>query len=164
MTQALDPADFRNAMSRFASGVTVVTTFDSSKRPVGFTASAFTSLSLNPPLVIACLDRRAECYEAFERADSFAISILAVGQSEIAMRFATRGADKFGGLEVDPGELTGMPLVAGALAQVECRMHQQLDGGDHVILVGEVLRARAEGDNPLLHYNRAFGRFDPDQA
>ncbi len=155
----LDPNDFRNAMSRFASGVTIVTTNDPGGRRVGFTASAFSSLSLNPPLVLVCLDRRAECFEAFQATSMMAINILAMGQDDIAMRFATRGADKFGSTRTTAGTATGMPLIDGALAQVECRVHERVEGGDHVILVGEVLRAASSDAEPLLHYNRNFGRF-----
>ncbi len=158
----LDPADFRNAMSRFASGVTIVTTHGSDSRPVGFTASAFSSLSLNPPLALVCLDRNAECFDAFQAASHMAISILSRGQGDIAMRFATRGADKFGGLSVEAGKLTGLPLIPEAIAQVECEVRERLDGGDHVILVGQVLRALAADKQPLLHYLREFGRFQAD--
>jgi flavin reductase ActVB len=155
----LDPDDFRNAMSRFATGVTIVTTNDPGGRPVGFTASAFSSLSLNPPLVLVCLDRRAECFEAFQATDLMAINILAMGQDDIAMRFATRGADKFGATRTTAGTATGTPLIDGALAQVECRVHERVEGGDHVILVGEVVQAASDDSEPLLHYNRNFGRF-----
>jgi flavin reductase ActVB len=160
----LDPNDFRNAMSCFASGVTIVTTNDPGGRPVGFTASAFSSLSLNPPLVLVCLDRRAECFDAFRTAPMMAINILAEGQDEIARRFATRGADKFGSTRTTQGAATGMPLIDGALAQVECHMHEKVDGGDHVILVGEVVRAVSGNSEPLLHYNRSFGRFEASQS
>jgi len=154
--------DFRNAMSRFASGVTVVTTRDPSGRPFGFTASSFSSLSLDPPLVLVCLERRAESFPVFEAAHSFGVSILAAGQSPLALKFATRGADKFAGSPVVDGLVTGMPLVSSAIAQVECRVHARLDGGDHIILVGRVVRASVTGDEPLLHFNRRFGRFDPE--
>lgn len=146
-------------MSRFASGVTVVTTLDATGVPTGFTASAFSSLSLHPPLVLVCLDRRAECFEAFRTAPKLAISILARGQDAAATLFATRGADKFGAVQTTPGEASGMPLIDGALAQVECRTYARFDGGDHVILVGEVLRTKVTAAEPLLHYNRAFGHF-----
>lgn len=157
----VDPTDFRNAMSQFASGVTVVTT-TTPGGPVGFTASAFSSLSLNPPLVLVCLDRRAECFDAFMAADEMAVSILAAGQSPTAMRFATRGADKFGEGSYIEGDATGLPLIDGALAQIECRIYERPEGGDHVILVGEVLTARVADRKPLLHYNRTFGEFHPE--
>ena len=155
----LDPDNFRQAMSRFATGVTIVTTNDRDGRPVGFTASAFSSLSLNPPLVLVCLDRRAECFEAFQATELMAVNILAIGQDDIALRFATRGADKFGATPTTAGTATGLPLIDGALAQVECRMRERVEGGDHVILVGEVVRAASNDSDPLLHYNRNFGRF-----
>lgn len=155
---AVDPADFRAAMSRFASGVTVVTTHDAAGKPWGFTASAFSSLSLNPPLILVCLDRGADCFEAFEHAPTMAVSILSAGQDGIGMRFATRGADKFSGDTV-PGKLTGLPLIDGAIAQIECSVDARLDGGDHVILVGKVAAASVAETAPMLHYNRAFGVF-----
>lgn len=159
-TEGLSTA-FREAMSRFASGVTIVTTRDDNGVDWGFTASAFSSLSLDPPLVLVCLDRRADSFPAFAASDSFAISILAEGQHEIAQRFATRGADKFspGGLQA--GTATALPLVAGALAQLECHMHARLDGGDHVILVGRVIDAAVADARPLVHYSRQFGGFTP---
>lgn len=158
----VDPVDFRAAMARFASGVTVVTTQSQDGRNVGFTASAFSSLSLDPPLVLVCLERRAECFDAFMAASRFAVSILASGQSEIAITFATRGADKFANLDVQAGSLSGLPLIRAALAQIECRMHERLEGGDHVILVGEVMSAKVSDAPPLLHYNRSFGAFSPE--
>jgi flavin reductase ActVB len=160
METTVDPADFKAAMSRFASGVTVCTTLDREGKAWGFTASAFSSLSLNPPLILVCLDKGAECFEAFEQQDTMGVSILSGGQNELAMRFATRGADKFSG-GIEPGAATAMPVVTGALAQVECRIKERLEGGDHVILVGEVVAARVTDDPPLLHYNRAFGDFVP---
>jgi flavin reductase ActVB len=156
----VDSADFRAAMSQFASGVTIVTTEDGSGKPFGFTASAFSSLSLNPPLILVCLDRKADCFDAFAAASRMAVSILAAGQDAIGMRFATRGADKFSG-DTEPGRLTGLPLVTGALAHVECAIDAKLDGGDHVILVGKVAAASVRDVQPLLHYNRKFGVFQP---
>lgn len=163
-TSSLDAVDFRNAMARFASGVTVVTTHDDTGRPVAFTASAFSSLSLEPPLILVCLDRKADSYPAFEAAGHFTVSVLAAHQGEHGMRFATKSADKFAGVTVEPGPLTGMPLIPEALVHLECRTHQQLDGGDHVIIVGEVLRAQSNDSEPLLHFNRRFGRFQPHDA
>jgi flavin reductase ActVB len=158
----VDTTAFRNAMARFASGVTVVTTMDDSGAWWGFTASAFSSLSLDPPLILVCLDRKADSHAAFDRAKYFAVSILAEGQSDTAMRFATRGADKFGGFEVERGPETGLPLIPGAMAYLECRMHERLPGGDHTILLGEVLHASNSESGPLLHFNRQFGSFQPE--
>jgi flavin reductase ActVB len=158
----VDTTAFRNAMARFASGVTVVTTTDAEGKPWAFTASAFLSLSLDPPLVLVCLEKRAESHPAFEQATHFAISILAEGQTDTAWRFATRGADKFAGVEVERGPETGLPLIPGAMVHLECRMYERLPGGDHTILLGEVLRADSNDRPPLLHFNRLFGSFQPE--
>lgn len=161
----LDQTAFRNALARFASGVTVVTTAEPGGPPVGFTASAFSSLSLDPPLVLVCLEKKAESHSAFSTADHFAISVLAEDQGDTAWRFAKRGTDKFAGFESEPGEATGLPLVPGAHVQLECRMYDRLPGGDHTILIGEVLSARSDDESaPLVHYNRLFGRFHEQPA
>ena len=151
--------DFRNALARFASGVTIITTVDGGGRRAGFTASAFSSLSLDPPLILVCLEKRAESYPLFEAAEQFAVSILAASQTDVALRFATRGIDKFADSPIVPGEVTGMPLIEGAIAHLECRVHDRPDGGDHTIIIGEVLRAASTDGEPLLHFNRKFGRF-----
>jgi flavin reductase ActVB len=159
MEAALDPMEFRNAMARFASGVTIVTTRNGEGSFVGFTASAFSSLSLSPPLLLVCLQKDADCYRAFMEAPQFALSILAHGQHEIAVRFATKAVDKLQGTPVVPGPVTGLPLVEGASAHTECVTRERLEGGDHTILVGEVVRAASTDLEPLLHFNRQFGRF-----
>lgn len=157
----LDPVAFRNAMSRFASGVTVVTTVDrEGMTPVGFTASAFSSLSLDPPLVLVCLDRKAESHRAFQQARTMAVSILAKEQADLAMRFAKRGEDKFTG-GTTPGALTGCHVVDGALAQLECEIEHLLPGGDHSIVVGRVVGVTLGEAAPMVHFNRSFGGFQP---
>jgi flavin reductase ActVB len=159
MGAATDQTAFRNAMARFASGVTVVTARNADGAFVGFTASAFSSLSLDPPLLLVCLQKDADCYRAFMESDNFAVSILAHGQAEIAMRFATKAIDKLADTPVTLGTIAGLPLVSGASAHCECRMHQRVNGGDHTILVGQVIRAEISDAEPLLHYDRMFGRF-----
>lgn len=163
MTQVLDQAEFRDAMARFASGVTVVTTHNGNGEPVGFTASAFSSLSLEPPLMLVCLQKNADCYEAFMESDEMVVSILAMGQSEIALRFATKGIDKWDGTPATPAPVSGIPMIEDCSAQIECRIHSRPDGGDHTILVGEVVWADSHPQRePLLHFNRTFGRFQAD--
>lgn len=151
-------------MARFASGVTVVTARNADGAFVGFTASAFSSLSLDPPLLLVCLQKDADCYAAFMESADFAVSILAHGQDHIAIRFATKSIDKLMDTPVTAGTIAGLPLVTGASAHCECRMQQRVDGGDHTILIGEVVRAEVSDAEPLLHYNRHFGRFLPDKA
>lgn len=164
MEVVVDPKDFKAAMARFASGVTVVKTRNADGTVVGFTASAFSSLSLDPPLLLVCLQKDAECYAAFMEAEQFVVSILAVGQSEIAVRFATKAIDKLDGTPLQDGPVTGIPFVEGASAWMECRMHERVDAGDHTILIGEVLKAASTDSDPLLFLSRRFGRFAPDEA
>lgn len=151
-------------MARFPSGVTIVTTRDADGRGVGFTASAFSSLSLDPPLLLVCLQNDADCYAAFMAAEQFAVSILSEGQGAIALHFARKQADKLAGQPLVDGETTGLPLVRGASAHLECRMHSRADGGDHTILVGKVLYANSVDTPPLLVFNRTFGGFCAEEA
>lgn len=155
----LDIGAFKNALSHFPSGVTVVTTLDAQGKPWGFTASAFTSLSLDPPLVLVCLDRRADSHDTFFSAEHYAVSILSADQLPIALRFATKEIEKFGGFATTNGSETGVPLIPGALVHLECRMHQTFPVGDHTILIGYVLAAGVSEGEPLLYHNRQWGVF-----
>ena len=159
---AVDPQDFRNAMARFASGVTVVTARDAHGVLSGFTASAFSSLSLDPPLVLVCLETKSHSYDTFAACEQMAISVLAAGQGDEAWHFAKKDIDRFGGRELVQGAVTGLPLVPGALVHLECAVHERLPGGDHVILVGRVLRAANTEAGPLIHFNRTMGHFEAD--
>lgn len=154
----VDGDAFREALSRFPSGVTVVTTRDVDGVPWGFTASAFASLSATPPLVLVCLDRAADCHEAFEaRSDRFAVNILAVDHEDLALRFASKGADKFAGGGFDDG-LGGVPTLPGAVAVLECRTDDRVTGGDHTILIGLVEQVRLGDGEPMVYANRGFRR------
>jgi flavin reductase ActVB len=163
MTAPIDQA-FRDAMAHFASGVTIVTAGGLDGRPVGFTASAFSSLSLDPPLLLVCLQKDADCYTAFMKANQFAVSILADGQEPIALRFATKSVNKLNGTPTSAGPETGLPVIDGACAWAECALHDLVDEGDHTILVGRVIRAESNDSPPLLHFNRQFGRFAPERG
>ncbi len=154
------PDDFRHVLGHFAGGTTVITARDPEDRPVGLTATAFTSVSLSPPLVLVCIDFKARCYAAFEACGRFAVNILESGQEAQARRFASTLEDKFDGLEFERGR-SGLPLIAGALAHVECEKVGAYPGGDHTIFVGRVEVARAYGGEPLLHYR---GRYDRLQS
>ncbi len=161
MSTEISPVEaaFRNAMARFASGVTIVTARNRAGETVGFTASAFSSLSLHPPLLLVCLQKDADCYAAFMEAEHFAVSILSRDQDDIARRFATKSVDKWDGTPAVSGERTRLPLIEGASAHTECLMIDRVDGGDHTILIGEVISAASSELEPLLHFNRQFGRF-----
>lgn len=164
VSASVKPEAFRAALAQFPSGVTITTTLDDSGQPWGFTASAFCSLSLDPPLLLVCLQTNADCYDAFRSAEKFAASILSARQSEIALRFATKGLNKFDGLATEPGPATGAPLITGACSSLECVAYDRYDGGDHDILIGRVVRAAHRNEEPLLYYDRRFGRFTDQGA
>lgn len=146
---AFDERDFRNALGRFATGITVITTLGPSGKPVGLTANSFSAVSLSPPLVLWCLGNHAASLPAFRDCSYFAINILGSGQRALSHRFATPAEDKFAGLEWVAG-LRGVPVLPGSLARFECRNADQYDGGDHTIFMGAVERYRHIDGEPLL--------------
>lgn len=139
----------RQAFSAFATGVTVVTARDAEGRPVGFTANSFTSVSLDPPLLLVCPGRTSSNFTTFSTARHFAVNILSAGQQEVSHRFATPVTDRFAGLAWHAGP-EGLPLIDGAAATFACVCHQLVDAGDHVILIGEVLDSMTTGAEPLV--------------
>jgi flavin reductase ActVB len=155
---AISSAAFREALSRFASGVTVVAAFDAGV-PVGFTATGFSSVSLVPPLVLVCIDRTARVHDPIVAALYFGVSILQECQAALAMRFAQRGVDRFRSVSLKTNGTAGVPLIEGALANLRCRHHAHHPAGDHTILVGEVVDATVAAGEPLLHFARLFGGF-----
>jgi flavin reductase (DIM6/NTAB) family NADH-FMN oxidoreductase RutF/ADP-ribose pyrophosphatase YjhB (NUDIX family) len=157
--KTVDLATFKDAMSRFPSGVVVVTTRDSKGKPWGFTASSFSSVSLDPPLVLVPLAKTAECYQAFNSAEWFAISVLSAEDEVTAARFAKRGADKFAGMNVETDE-HGSPLLPSAVATLTCQRFNVHDCGDHAVIVGRVTMAGlGSDDSPMVYSSRRFGRF-----
>ncbi|GAA0896608.1 MULTISPECIES: flavin reductase family protein [Streptomyces violaceusniger group] len=153
----VDPADFARTMAHVPTPVTVVTTVDPSGRRWGFTASSFSSLSLDPTLVLVCPAKSASCHDAFVAADRFMVNVLASGQADIAAVFARSGADKFTNSPMEPCE-SGLPGLSDATARLACRLHEVLDGGDHSILIGRVEAVSVGGAEPLVYYNRLFTR------
>jgi flavin reductase (DIM6/NTAB) family NADH-FMN oxidoreductase RutF len=153
----IDSREFRNTLGCFATGITVITTVDREGGPVGFTANSFTALSLDPPLILFCLDRNATCFESFHRNRHFAVNILTTDQQDISSRFAKSGADKWSGVEFCSGE-SGAPILAGCLANLECQVDEVFEGGDHVIFIGKVTALRSSGDEaqPLLYYRGRY--------
>jgi flavin reductase (DIM6/NTAB) family NADH-FMN oxidoreductase RutF len=145
-------------MSRFASGVTVVTGILPDGRPAGVTASAFISVSLEPPLISICLDKATVCLEAFTLGSHFAIHILNEDQKDLSDQFARRSHDKFATVDYRIGE-RGVPILAGCLAVVECRREALHDAGDHFLIVGRVERLSTTDEGaPLLHFRGAYHR------
>ncbi|MBO0652611.1 MULTISPECIES: flavin reductase family protein [Streptomyces] len=159
-TETISPDLFRAALSHWASGVTVVTTRDAAGQNHGFTASAFSSVSLDPALVLVCLDNRANCFDAFDSSEGFVVHLLARDQQELAGRFASKGADKFAGSGVTLSP-AGQPLLPGALARLECRTERRVPGGDHLILIGEVHQASEREGEPLVYFQRRFHDLTP---
>ncbi|MBA3854524.1 MAG: flavin reductase [Gemmatimonas sp.] len=155
----LDPTTFRASLARFASGVTIVTARDRDGHDYGMTVSAFSSLSLNPPMILVCIDNGASVAPVLEHCDFFGVNILAEGQQELSRRFAEREIDRFEGVEIVRGE-TGVALLGGTLASLECAVTARHPAGDHTILVAEVRAAELREGNPLLYYRGAYRRLD----
>jgi flavin reductase (DIM6/NTAB) family NADH-FMN oxidoreductase RutF len=158
----ISPDDFRRVLGHFATGVTIVTTCDADERPTGLTASAFSSVSLDPPLVLICVDHKSQSYPALREAGRFAINVLHLEHEPISRRFATTRLDKFEGVAFRMGEL-GVPLIEGALAHLECRTVNAHVEGDHTIFVGRVESIQVGEGEPLLYYRGRYHRLRGDQ-
>jgi flavin reductase (DIM6/NTAB) family NADH-FMN oxidoreductase RutF len=150
----IDDAQFKAALSYFASGVTVVTT-EHEGRKYGMTVASFASLSLHPPLVLVCIEKSVKTHDAIAAAGKFGVSILSQEQTDISAKFASRSDDKFAGVEITRGEL-GVPLIAGSLTTLECALHGMLPGGDHTIYIGEVAGAQTREGIPLLYFRSGY--------
>jgi flavin reductase ActVB len=167
----LDADGFRQVMGWLAAGVSVVTTVDRAGRPWGLTATAVCSVSLDPPLTLVCIDRGADCHQAFLEAEAFAVNLLRDTQQELSHHFAKKDALKFEGILYRPG-VTGVPILADGLANLECRIRVRHPGGDHTIVIGEavhsVVPSSEDSGSPLVHfrggYVRLGGRLAPDPS
>jgi flavin reductase (DIM6/NTAB) family NADH-FMN oxidoreductase RutF len=156
----LDPDSFRSVLGRFASGITVVTARDEQSRDVGMTASAFCSVSLQPPLVQVCIERNASMFGALMKAERFGINILAAEQEALSRRFAAvESSHRFDGLGYARGE-SGVVLLDDALAHLECTLFDRHEAGDHTIFIGEVERAVARDARPLLYYRGGYAQLE----
>ena len=154
---AMDPQELRRVMGHFATGVTVITTMDKEGSPFGLTANAFTSLSLNPPLVLICVDKGVQCYSCFEESKLFAVNVLSEDQEEISRCFAIKGSEKFSAIQWHKSD-TGLALLDGAISYIECKIVQSCDGGDHTIYLGEIISATASAGRPLLFFKGQYHR------
>lgn len=155
MTASIDPKLFRQALGTFTTGVTIVTTVDEAGNDVGVTANSFNSVSLDPPMVLWSIGKTSTNIDAFLAARHFAVHVLSGGQDALAMRFATRGIDRFEGLALTRGA-GGVPLLDSCAARFQCRMAFQYEGGDHIILVGEVLEYDHCECEPLVFKSGRF--------
>ncbi len=159
----VDSQTFRQTLGSFASGVTVVTTQEpETKRPVGLTVSAFTSVSLDPPLVLVCLGKNSTSHAAFSANGHFAINILAQDQVDLSNRFASKLEDKFDGIEYRLG-VGNAPVLSASAAHLECSVNKVYDGGDHHIFVGLVLATSVKPDaKPLLYFRGNYATLAGD--
>ncbi|MDB5868491.1 MAG: hypothetical protein JWP96_823 [Polaromonas sp.] len=157
-TQAdeVDPLLLRRAFGSFATGVTIITTTDADGQPVGLTANSFTSVSLDPPLVLFCLDRNSSNLERFQRSCVFGINVLSSDQKELSSRFVKRGEDRFNGVSWELRD-SGVPVIEGAAATFECDSHTTFDGGDHLVFIGRVRRFGFDAErDPLLYFQGRY--------
>lgn len=154
MNAVVDPMQLRRAMGHFTTGVAIVTAFADGEAH-GMTVNSLTSVALDPPLVLVCLTTGARTTTAVEATGRFAISILSARQERIAARFARRGEQHFDGLPVAFGPL-GTPVVPDALAQLECAVENPVPAGDHLVLIGRVLRAEFRPGEPLAFFGGRF--------
>jgi flavin reductase (DIM6/NTAB) family NADH-FMN oxidoreductase RutF len=157
-----DPRTLRDALGCFATGVTVVTCLDQTGGPVGLTANSFTALSLDPPLLLVCVAKAAASAGPLGQADHFAVNVLQTEQQPASITFSTRVEDRFGCTPWSEGE-HGAPVLMDSLSVFECRRHAVYEGGDHFILVGEVVKATFEpGLDPLLYFRGSYRRLHFD--
>lgn len=158
---SIEEAEFRRVLGHFPTGVSVVAAAEPDGRPRGLTANALASVSLDPPLVLVCVEREADTHDVIEAAGAFAISVLREDGESLARRFATYPTDdKFEGVAYRE-EATGAPVLEDALAWADCRVWASYDGGDHTIFVGEVVAGDAAGGAPLLYHRGGYGRLSP---
>ena len=157
-----DSRTLRDALGCFATGVTVVTCFDTRQRPFGLTANSFTSVSLDPPLLLVCVHKLAASAAALTAAGHFAVNVLQTGQQPDSIRFSTRDEDRFGNSDWSPGEY-GAPVLGNSLSVFECEHYAVHDGGDHHLLVGKVLKASFDPTlDPLLFFRGRYRRLHFD--
>ena len=157
-----DPRTLRDALGCFATGVTVVTCLAADGSPAGLTVNSFTSVSLDPPLLLVCLAKPAASAAALIEATQFAVNVLQTGQQPASIRFATRDEDRFGTTPWSCGE-AGAPILKDSLGVFECERHAVYDGGDHHILVGQVTKASFDTSlDPLLYFRGSYRRLHFD--
>lgn len=161
-TSVVTSEEFRDVIGRFATGVTVVTTSDGDGQRYGTTASAVSSLSLEPPMLLICLNRESSTGRAISQTGRFVVNILAEDQDHLALRFARKNPDKFQGVSISKGH-HGEPLLDGALAHLECRVTEEVLGGTHTVFLGEVDRASGRTGTPLAYFRGQFGRLHLSQ-
>ena len=161
---AVDNDLFKELMRRFAAGVTLVT-FNENDKFGGLTVSSFCSLSMNPPLVLICIDRKIVSHESLKNSDTFGINICNSNQGKLAWDFANSNVDKNELIKSLPHTLTdlGTPLLEDCLTSIECKITERHEGGDHTIFIGQVENGNFdENSKPLIYYGSGLGEFTPN--
>lgn len=153
--QPRDSRALRDTLGHFATGITVITTLDSRGQPVGMTVNSFNSVSLEPPLVLWSIDKQALGYQAFMHCEHFAVHVLKADQQHISNLFAGSGNDKFGQVHWHPGP-DGLPRLDDSAAHLHCRVSQRIAGGDHTILLADVLEFESHGGEPLVFHRGRY--------
>ena len=151
--------EFRAVLGRFPSGVTVVTTTDDSGSDQGMTVSAFCSVSLDPPLVLICIEKNASVHSALTTSERFVVNILAVNQESLARRFSIVDIDRFEGVGYSRSQ-HGIAILDDVLGILECTRHAMYDGGDHTIILGEVEAGHVTSGSPLLYYRGGYSQLE----
>lgn len=154
---SLEPLQLRQVFGQFATGVTIVTTGSDTGEAVGMTVSSFNTVSLDPPLILWCIDKKTGCFDAFDRCKHFAIHVLSEQQDELSSLFARRGVDKFSGLGYHMNEY-GVPLLHEYCARLQCTLTARHEGGDHLIMVGRVDAMHTQDRAPLIFHRGHYAR------
>lgn len=156
-----DSRDFRSALGCFATGIAVITAQPADGHPVGVTVNSFSSVSLDPPLVLYCLGKASQSFDALAAAPGFAVNVLAEDQTELSVRFSRSALqDRFAGLSVTAG-VTGAPILDGCLATLDCTREAVRDAGDHIIVIGRVRALASREGRPLLYFRGAYAELAP---
>lgn len=160
---SIDTTELRKALGSFVTGVTVVTTIDETGNPRGMTANSFTSVSLDPPLILVCISAHAKSAETFRNCRSFSVNVLRAGAHDIADVFASSRSDKFECVSWTRGQ-TGAPRIADSISVLDCRVHRRVPMGDHFLLVGEVDDFEVCVDQPLAFFRGSYLPLAADQT
>ncbi len=162
---SVEPDLFRNIVGSFPTGVTIVTTAGEDGLPHGLTSNAFASVSIDPPLLLVCVDKRSQTLESLRWSGAFVVNFLAASRDDLSTRFASKVEDKFSGVSWSPSELArGAPVLhQDSIAYAECVTTQEVEAGDHIILIGQVVGGMARGGTPLMYYRRSYGAW-PESA
>lgn len=162
--QVIAAQDFRAAMGSFAAGVTIISTLDENGAPQAVTATAFSSVSLTPPLCLVCIAKRTRAYEPLKLMGRFAVNILRAEQEWLSNRFASSVADRFAEVAWQPGDVTGCPIFEDALVSMECQVVEVHSGGDHDIFLGSPLWVRTQVGAPLVYWRGSYSSLPPPGA